>query len=58
MQVALEASKLRNNAVKLTFENLEYEVTVNFNKKDAKRNGISSKKHKIVKGVSGYALPG
>lgn len=44
--------------MKISFENLEYEVNVTLNKKDAKLKGMASYKHKIVKGVSGCALPG
>ena len=44
--------------VKLTFENLEFEVNILLNKQDAKSQGIGHMKQKIVKGVSGYALPG
>jgi len=51
-------SEAETNAVKLSFENLEFEVTVNLNRKDGKIRGVSSYKQKIVKDASGYALPG
>lgn len=53
-----EISKIRRNPVKVTFENLEFEVTVQLNKKDAKVEGVKTKKLNIIKGVSGYAMPG
>ena len=31
---------------------------MNLNAKDAKESGIKTMKHKIIKSVSGYALPG
>lgn len=58
MAVSLESCKIAKNAVKLSFEDLEYEVTVKLNRKDAKLRGVSTFKQQIVKGASGYALPG
>ena len=52
------ACELRKNAVKLSFEDLEYEVNVTLNRRDAKLRGVKTYKQRIVKGVSGYALPG
>jgi ATP-binding cassette, subfamily G (WHITE), eye pigment precursor transporter len=42
----------------LTFENLEFEVNVVLSKEDQKIKGQSVGRQKIVKNVSGYALPG
>ncbi len=49
---------IRANPVKLTFENLEYEVTVKLNENDAQKLGKRTTTQKIVKGATGYALPG
>jgi len=38
-EVANKAISIRKNPVKLTFENLEYEVEVKLNPKDAKIKG-------------------
>jgi hypothetical protein len=37
---------------------VEFDVTVTLNKKDAKLEGRKTKTLNIIKGVSGYALPG
>ena len=42
----------------MTFENLEFEVNVVLSKEDQKIKGQSVGRQKIVKNVSGYALPG
>ena len=47
-----------SNPVKLSFENLEFEVSIRLNREDAKLKGVRSFRQMIVKGVSGYALPG
>jgi len=44
--------------VKLTFENLEYEVIIKLNKHEVKESGKRETTQKILKGASGYALPG
>ena len=44
--------------IKLTFENLEYEVSIVQSRADKKTSGKSVTRQKIVKGVSGYAMPG
>jgi len=44
--------------VKLTFENLEYEVNVVLSEQERKATGKRVGKQKIVKGASGYAMPG
>ena len=49
---------MHKNPVKLTFENLEYELEIKLNSHDAKAKGFKTIKQKIVKGASGYALPG
>lgn len=48
----------RANPIKLTFENLEYEVVVKLNPVDTKKLGKSTASQKIIKGATGYALPG
>eukprot|EP00347_Sterkiella_histriomuscorum_P001693 403371041 len=57
-EITKDAIANRKNPVKLTFENLEYEVEVTLNPKDAKIRGVKTVKQKIVKGASGFALPG
>ena len=52
------ALTIRINTIKLTFENLEYEVVVNLNANEAKKLGKSTANQKIIKGATGYALPG
>jgi ABC-type multidrug transport system ATPase subunit len=47
-----------NVPIKLTFENLEYEVNVTQSVKEGKTTGKRSTTQKIVKGASGYANPG
>ena len=44
--------------IKLTFENLEFEVNVVLSKEEAKVKGVNAFRQKIVKGATGYALPG
>ena len=44
--------------VKLTFENLEFEVNIVLSKEDAIAKGTKVVRQKIVKGATGYALPG
>eukprot|EP00347_Sterkiella_histriomuscorum_P021229 403334750 len=58
LEQARAAVKICKNPVKLTFEDVKFEVTVTLNKHDAKAQGISTVKHQIIKGVSGYAMPG
>lgn len=53
-----ELAKLRQNPVKISFENVKFDVTVTLNKKDAKLEGRTQKTLNIIKGVNGYALPG
>lgn len=56
--VVNKAKEQRSNPVKLTFENLEYEVPIKLSKKESKLMGTTQKRQKILKGVSGYAMPG
>lgn len=56
--VALQAAKKAANPVKLTFENIEYEVEVKLDESEAKQQKKSVSRHKIIKNVSGYAMPG
>jgi len=44
--------------VKLTFENLEFEVNLVLSKEEQLKSGKKLGRQKIIKGVSGYALPG
>ena len=44
--------------MKLTFENITYEVNLQLSKQDAKKKGMSREKFTVIKNVSGYALPG
>ena len=44
--------------MKVTFENLEFEVNVVLSKEEREKTGKSLGRQKIIKGVSGYALPG
>ena len=44
--------------IKLTFENLEYEVNVLLSADERKLQGKRVGRQRIVKGASGYALPG
>ena len=44
--------------VKLSFENLEFEVNITLGKEEQKKTGSKMGRQKIIKGVSGYALPG
>lgn len=55
---SIEICKTTSNPVKLTWENLNYEVEVKVNSKDAKDSSKSSYKQQIIKNVSGYAMPG
>jgi hypothetical protein len=48
--------KTTENPVKLSWENLNYEVDIAVSAKDA--SGKSSNKLNIIKNVSGYAMPG
>ena len=54
----LGSYKGQSPPVKLTFINLEFEVDVVLSKEDAKARGVRTIKQQIVKGASGYALPG
>ncbi len=42
----------------MTFDNLEFEVNVKLSKEDALKEGKLFGRQKIVKNVTGYALPG
>ena len=44
--------------MKVTFENLEFEVDVVLSKEDQVTAGKKMGRQKIIKGVSGFALPG
>jgi len=52
------ACKGQSPPVKLTFDNLEFEVNIVLSREDAKIKGSRTIRQKIVKGASGYALPG
>lgn len=58
MEVAREAAIIRHDPVKLTFENVKFEVTTQLSKSEAKIKGVTIVKNKILKDVSGYAMPG
>ena len=45
-------------AIKLTFENLNYEVEADYTLDEQKKYGKKTFRKEIVKNVSGYALPG
>lgn len=51
-------ASIRSNPVKVTFEDVTFDVTVKLNKKEARIEGKNSKTLNIIKGVSGYAMPG
>lgn len=57
-ELTKQAIKTAKRPVKLSFENLEYEVEIKLNPKDAREKGYKTMRQKIVKGVSGFALPG
>jgi ABC-type branched-subunit amino acid transport system ATPase component len=44
--------------IKLTFENLEYEISILQSRAERNASGKAVTRQKIVKGVSGYAMPG
>ena len=44
--------------VKVTFENLEFEVNLVLSKEEQLKTGKNLGRQKIIKGVSGFALPG
>lgn len=44
--------------MKVTFEDIKFDVTVPLNKKEAQAEGVKFKTLNIIKGVSGYAMPG
>eukprot|EP00347_Sterkiella_histriomuscorum_P020475 403337662 len=46
------------NPIKLTFEDVRFGVTIKINKKDSQKIGVTNQKQEILKGVSGYAMPG
>jgi ABC-type multidrug transport system ATPase subunit len=50
--------KTASKPVKVTFENLEFEVNLVLSKEEAQKSGKKLTRQKIIKGVSGYALPG
>lgn len=58
LQLSKTALKTIKNPIKLTFEDVKFEVTIPLNKKDAQSQGVKTVKQQIIKGVSGYALPG
>eukprot|EP00347_Sterkiella_histriomuscorum_P009468 403341097 len=51
-------ASIRQNPVKVTFEDVYFDVSVQLNKKDAQVEGVKTKTLNIIKGVSGYAMPG
>eukprot|EP00347_Sterkiella_histriomuscorum_P007150 403350075 len=54
----MSIAKVCKNPIKLTFEDVRFEVTIKLNKKESLKNGITNQKQEIIKGVSGYAMPG
>jgi ABC-type multidrug transport system ATPase subunit len=46
------------NPVKLSWENLNYEVDIQVSAKDAAASGKKSHKLQVIKNCSGYAMPG
>ena len=52
------ATSTVKNPIKLTFKNLKYEVVVKYGKKEALKKSETSFTQKIIKDVSGYAMPG
>ncbi|MFN9979769.1 MAG: hypothetical protein ACK53Y_07640, partial [bacterium] len=58
MGVDLAMPTTSQQPVKLTFENLEYEVNVVLSEQERKATGKRVGRQKIVKGASGYAMPG
>ncbi len=50
--------KATKNPIKLSFNNLEFEVDIQLSRQDAKAKGTRHVRQKIVKGASGYAMPG
>ena len=56
--ITKEAIKKTENPIKVTFRDLEYEITLRLGRNEAKTKGQSTIQQKIVKGVSGFALPG
>ncbi len=50
--------KSASKPAKLSWTNLEYEVEIKLSKSEAREKGVSTQKHRIIKGVSGHALPG
>ena len=58
IEMAKRKSKLTNNPVKLTFTDLKYEVQLACDAEEQEKTGKKTKMHQIIKGVSGYAMPG
>ena len=54
----IELAKNVRNPCKISFRNLEYEVEIKHDKKEVKATGQKSHRQKIIKNVSGVALPG
>jgi ABC-type multidrug transport system ATPase subunit len=48
----------QSKPVKLTFDNLEFEVDLVLGKEEQQKSGKKMGRQKIIKGVTGYALPG
>lgn len=53
-----EGVSRKKNPVKMTFEDVRFEVTVKASRKDTLLKKKTSVKQQILKGVSGYAMPG
>lgn len=58
IDLAVKASEIRKNAVKITWDNVEFEVTKQLPPAEAKQKGVKTEKQMIIKNVSGYAMPG
>ena len=58
MELSKHAAKVRRDPVKLTFKDIEFEVPIKLNKQEAKAQKTSATRQKIIKGVSGFAMPG
>jgi ATP-binding cassette, subfamily G (WHITE), eye pigment precursor transporter len=55
---SINICKTAKNPVKLSWENLNYEVEIKVSAQEASNSGKSSYKQQIIKNVSGYAMPG
>ena len=58
VDMSKQKAKMARNPVKLTFTDLKYSVKLKYDQEQAKIHGKTEYMHPIVKGVSGYAMPG